>query len=254
MDEPSPPSSRKSQDKIGKVDLADTPRMSPYRTRSRKNSNLTEENIAMHNDSPRTRSATQRVTRRMSRGSESDIVLTPMPQTTRRTRRSPSIVSGDDVSVTPKKKFSVAQENVVMEEDETAEESKLQLSTPDEMGTSNVNKVDKENINTIVNGVVPEVTVQQKSQEANKVNSVAMEHVSNDDSEKIAKASAKLNINEPVVTNSESDPSNALPSESLKPIVSVSLFIKPVRSHLTQIFIFRPPKSTNQQNYRIRHQ
>lgn len=196
--------------------------MSPYRTRSRKNSNLTEENIAMHNDSPTTKSATsttRRVTRRMSQGSESAIVLTPMPQPTKRTtRRSPSVASGDDVCLTPKKKFSVAKENVVMEEDEAVEDTKLPTPTPNENGPANV---DKENISAIVNGIVPEVTPpQQKSVDANKTNLVVQQAISVDSEIVSNVVSVKVVSNEPIVAQSESP----------KPIVWVSLLSRSTRS------------------------
>ncbi|XP_037046680.1 probable serine/threonine-protein kinase kinX isoform X2 [Bradysia coprophila] len=174
----SPPSSRKSS-VLGKLDRPETPnRGSPYLTRSRKSSTLTEENIAMHNDTPTSKGApTRRITRRMSQSNENPVVLTPMPQVAKRTRRSPSVASGDDLMSTPKKKFSVAQENVVIEEDETVEENKLESTGAGTNGSKIENEGDKENINTIVNGNASDETLQHKSppdaSDANKIGSVA---------------------------------------------------------------------------------
>lgn len=236
MDEHSPPTSKKSS-AIGKMDMVETSRASPYHTRSRKNSNLTEENIAMHNDSPTTRNLNRRVTRRMSQGSESAIVLTPMPPATKRTtRRSPSVVSGDDVVVTPKKKFSVAQENVVMEEDEAAEENAVGSPSVNENGSSNVNRAgDKDNVSTMMNGSVSEPTIQQKSQTATETNSVVEQAVST----AAAREWITANANKPAVFNAETNVAkiSTTPSKSPKPIGSVSLFPTVNGSQLTETFI-----------------
>lgn len=99
----------------------------------------------------------------MSQSNETNVVLTPMPQVAKRTRRSPSVTS-DDLMSTPKKKFTVAQENVVIEEDETMEENKLDSTGAGTNGTKIANDGDKENINTIVNGnATTDETQQNKS-------------------------------------------------------------------------------------------
>lgn len=165
-EESSPPSSRKSS-VIGKLDRADTPRASPYLTRSRRSSTLTEENLAKHNDSPVTRSATKRLTRRNSQSSESAPVSTPMPQPTRRTRRSPSVTSADELPGTPKKKFSVPKENVVLEEDEPIDENSGDVQTPSQKinGSTVGHQSDEQHLSTLVDECSPEVRVVLKTGE-----------------------------------------------------------------------------------------
>lgn len=166
----SPPSSRKSSSVVSKLDRPETPnRGSPYLTRSRRSSTLTEENIALHNDTPTTTS--RRITRRMSQSNENGVTLTPMPQAARRTRRSPSVTS-DDLISTPKKKFTVAQENVLIEENEPMEENKQESTAADTNETKIENDGDKENSNKIVNGNATEETQELKSQDANKTDSM----------------------------------------------------------------------------------
>lgn len=239
MDEQSSQSSRKSS-VMGKVDLAEA-RMSPYRTRSRKNSNLTEENLAMHNDSPVTRGALRRSTRRLSQGSENQntVVLTPMPLATKRTtRRSPSVTSGDDVNVTPKKKFSVAKENDLMEEDEGEDDNEVKSSSPAENGSSDVSK---ETVSTMINGNVTNVTKEQTNQDAKKT---ATEEATPIESKKVSKAVDRSSTDKPIklnrsstvkstvssnlelkVSNASTTEDSTTTSKPLDPAVSVNLFL-----------------------------
>lgn len=228
MDDPankSPPPSKKSST-LGKHDRPETPhRGSPYLTRSRRNSVLTEENLKVHNNETSENTTVQqnetaglrRSTRRSSLSNDNGS-LTPTPAAKRSSRRSPSVTSGDDLNSTPKKKFYVAKENALIEEDETTEENKPQST--DAVANESKMEVDKENINTIVNGNASEETLNRKSQDSSDFNKTVVEKATT----KPLTETVTVVSNELAKSNSEAVPIEvpAKSTESVDTNVSVS--------------------------------